>query len=98
MGIYAEIMEKSANHVDPIEAIQWEYDHLSPDELAIIGHVFLALAQWKPNELTETQGVTRVTPDGAGDSGEKFSGGNQVTEFPAAPKMPTLAHVGGGKL
>ena len=81
MGIYAEIMEKSANHIDPIEGIQWDYDHLSPDELVMIGHVYLALAQWKPNELAETPGGTRGNQDGAGDSAAELPGCNQVTEF-----------------
>lgn len=97
LNIYAEIMERSACHIDPLEGIRWDYDHLSPDELVMIGHVFLALAQWKPTELTETPGVTRVTPDGAGVLGDKFPGCNSVTELPSAPKMPYLAPIGRGK-
>ena len=72
-------------------SVQWDFDHLSPSELEMIGHVFLALAQWKPSYTNETQGVTRVTPDGAGDSGEEFPGCNSVTEFPETAKMPPLA-------
>lgn len=95
MGIYTEIMRGPGQWVNPDEFIQWEFENLSPDDLVMIGHIYLALAQWKPNEPKETQGGTRVTPDGAGDSGDEFPGCNSVTEFPETPKMPYLAHVGG---
>jgi len=94
INLYGEIL--GDKHCNPDEEIQWVFDNFSADDLVMIGHISLALAQWKPTELTETPGVTRVTPDGAGDSGDEFPGCNSVTEFPETPKMPYLAPIGRG--
>lgn len=92
INLYGEIL--GDKHCNPDEEIQWEFENLSPDDLAMIGHVYLALAQWKPNEPKETPGVTRGNQGGAGDSGAEFPGCNSVTEFPETPKMPYLAPIG----
>lgn len=94
INLYGEIL--GDKHCNPDEEIQWVLDNFSADDLVMIGHIYLALAQWKPNEPKETPGVTRVTPDGAGDSGAEFPGCNSVTEFPETPKMPYLAPIGRG--
>lgn len=95
---FIKVMKEGADHVNPEEEFDWDMAQMSAAQLATLGKLFLDMAEWKLSYGSETQGVTRGNQDGAGHSGDEFPGCNSVSEFPAAPKMPTLAHVGGGKL
>lgn len=82
MSTYDRIMTRSANHIDAYDAIHWDFSHLSPDELKVIGQVFLSLADWKQSSSPETLGVTPDNQAGVRALGDEFPSHNQVTEFP----------------
>jgi hypothetical protein len=93
---YIKLMEESVLHANADEEFDWNMKQMSAAELATMGKIYLDMAEWKLSYGLETQGVTRVTPDGAGDSGDEFPGCNSVSEFPVAPKVGILAPIGNG--
>lgn len=92
MAVYEKIMLRYAWET-PLDEIKLHFQELSPDELIMIGHVYLAMAHLKPSFHAPTPGVTRLTPDEAGDRGYSVSHPN---EFAQGAKVPYLAPIGGG--
>ena len=82
------------DHFNPDEEFDYYAETFSAADLALIGKVFLDLAEWKLSYGTETPGVTRGNQDGARALGAEFPPGNSVTEFPEGQKRPILALCG----
>jgi len=82
------------DHCNPDEEFDYYAETFSAADLALIGKVFLELAEWKLSYGTETPGVTSGNQDGGRALGAEFPPGNSVTEFPEGQKRPILALCG----
>jgi len=91
---FIKVMDEGCDHANPDEEFDWSLEQMSAAQLATLGRIYLDMAEWKLSSRAVTLGVTRGNVDVAGDSEDELPGCNSVTEFPAAPKMPTLAPIG----